>query len=62
MRGVCALLDKHSTIREINVRAGNYTNMAFTATRREDGKYSFKLSVTKLGSDTTDRKIKGVND
>lgn len=62
MRGVCALLDKHSTIREINIRAGNYTNMAFTATRREDDKYNFKLSVTKLGSDTTYHKIKGVND
>lgn len=53
MRGVCALLDKYPTIIEINIIAGNYTNMAFTATRRENDKYNFKLSVTKLGSDTT---------
>lgn len=54
MRGVCALLDKYPTIIEINIKAGNYTNMAFTATRHEDDKYNFKLSVTKLGFDTTD--------
>lgn len=54
MGGVCALLDKYPTIIEINIKAGNHTNMAFTATRHEDDKYNFKLSVTKLGSDTAD--------